>query len=96
MNYSVVFEPMFHENRDYTDRGFNVTLANQVYVSVKFGFGSYSDGGNTTAEVAVIDKDNNWYVFSNGKLIPNPDGSEANSHITPDQLADIMYLAKQL
>jgi hypothetical protein len=82
--------------RDYGTKGLQLTLSNQVLVSVIFGFGSYSDQGETTAEVAVIDKNDNWYIFENSKLIPSPDGSDVNSYIEPDQLVDIMYLAKQL
>lgn len=96
MNYNLLCEEIMISGTDYGTKGLQITLSNQVLVSVIFGFGSYSDQGETTAEVAVIDKNKNWYIFEDGKLIPCPDGSDVNSHIEPDQLVDIMYLAKQL
>ena len=96
MNYNLLCEQNMISDRDYGTKGIQITLSNGVLVSVIFGFGSYSDQGETTAEVAVIDREGNWYVFSNGKLVPCPDGSDVNGYIKPDELVDIMYLAKQL
>ena len=96
MNYNLLCEEAIIAGTDYGTKGLQIRLSNQVLVSVIFGFGSYSDQGETTAEVAIIDKNDNWYIFVNGKLIPCPDGPDVNSHIEPDQLVDIMYLAKQL
>ena len=96
MNYNLLCEEAMISGTDYGTKGLQIRLSNQVLVSVIFGFGSYSDQGETTAEVAIIDKNDNWYIFENGKLIPSPDGSDVNSYIEPDQLVDIMYLAKQL
>jgi hypothetical protein len=96
MNYNLLCEETMISGTDYGTKGLQIRLSNQVLVSVIFGLGSYSDQGETTAEVAVIDRENNWYIFANGELVPSPGGSDVNSYIRPDQLVDIMYLAKQL
>ena len=96
MNYNLLYEKNMISDRDYGTKGIQITLSNGVLVSVIFGLGSYSDQGETTAEVAVIDRKQNWYVYANGELVPCPNGSDVNSYIKPDQLVDIMYLAKQL
>jgi hypothetical protein len=79
----------------YVHQGFNMTLENNVYVSVMFGTGAYADQGETTAEVAVIDIKDDWYIF-NGKELLKADGTEINPRITPNQLIEILNLAKAL
>ena len=77
------------------DEGFALIFDNGVIASVKFGFGSYSDEGNTTAEVAIIDSEDNWYIF-NGKELEEADGVDVNPRVTPNDLVEILNLAKQL
>lgn len=77
------------------DEGLALTFDNGVLASVKFGFGSYSDEGQTTAEVAIIDSKDNWYIF-NGKELVKADGPDVNPRITTNDLVEILNLAKQL
>lgn len=77
------------------DEGFALTFDNGVLASVKFGFGSYSDEGKTTAEVAIIDSKDNWYIF-NGKELVKADGIDVNPRVTTNDLVEILNLAKQL
>ena len=77
------------------DEGFALIFDNGVIASVKFGFGSYSDEGKTTAEVAIIDSKDNWYIF-NGKELEQADGPDVNPRVTTNDLVEILNLAKQL
>ena len=77
------------------DEGFTLIFDNGVLASVKFGFGSYSNEGKTTAEVAIIDSKDNWYIF-NGKELTKCDGPDVNSHTTTNDLVEILNLAKHL
>jgi hypothetical protein len=94
-NYIAIKETTRGFSKEFTDQGFGLTLSNGVYASVKFGFGSYSDEGKTTAEVAIIDKEDNWYIF-NGKELVQAEGTDINPRITTDELVEILNLAKQL
>ena len=83
-------------SKEHINEGFCLTFANSVYVSVRYGSGNYCDQGETTAEVAVIDKNNNWYIYDNGKLTMCPDGTDVNPRVSTDDLAEILMLAKRL
>lgn len=91
--YNVIKEQL--SGSKFVDQGFNITLENNVFVSVMFGTGSYSDQGKTTAEVAIIDSKDNWYVF-NGKELEQSDGPDVNPRVTTNDLVEILYLAKQI
>jgi hypothetical protein len=79
------------------DEGFTLIFDNGVLASVKFGFGSYSDEGKTTAEVAIIDDKDNWYIFNGKELERVPDQyPDVNPRVTTNDLVEILYLAKQL
>ena len=95
-NYTAIKKELKVLDKELIDQGFTLTFDNGVLASVKFGFGSYSDEGKTTAEVAIIDNEDNWYVFDQGELTIYPHGSEVNARVTTDELADILYFAKQL
>ena len=94
--YNVTKEKIGFES--ITREGFSMLLANDVCVSVIYGDGSFSDKGETTAEVAVIDNKGNWYIPSESfdKLVAFPLGSEVIPRVTPDELVTILDLAKQL
>jgi hypothetical protein len=77
------------------DEGLTLTFDNGVLASVKFGFGSYSDEGQTTAEVAIIDSKDNWYIFNDKELV-KADGPGVNPRVTTNDLVEILNLAKQL
>ena len=95
MNKYNVIKERLSSNTNYFKEGFNMTLENNVYVSVMFGSGTYSDQGETTAEVAVIDSNDNWYIF-NGTELVEADGPDINPRTKPDDLIVILNLAKAL
>lgn len=92
--YNVTKETFGFES--ITREGFSMLLANGVSVSVIYGDGSFSDKGETTAEVAVTDSKGNWYILADDKLVIFPLGSEVNPNVTPDELVTILDLAKQI
>jgi hypothetical protein len=92
--YNVTKETFGFES--ITREGFSMLLANGVSVSVIYGDGSFSDKGETTAEVAVTDSKGNWYILADDKLVVFPLGSEVNPNVTPDELVTILDLAKQI
>ena len=62
--------------------GFHITFKNGCTVNVQFGEGSYSDGGETTAEVAAWDQDGNWIKLS--------DHDDIRRYCSPDEVLGIM------
>ena len=95
-NYITIKETTPGFSKDFIDEGFCLTFANKVYVSVRFGTGHYCDQGVKTAEVAVIDKDGNWYVYYDGNLTITPHGTDVNPRVSTDDLVEILVLAKNL
>jgi hypothetical protein len=89
-----------HVEKDINHDGFHMTFGNGFTVSVMFGKHSYSDQGETTAEVAVWDQNGDWYILNeednHNSLIKYPDGSEVIGHCTSDLVASIMNFAKNL
>jgi hypothetical protein len=89
-----------HVNEEIDHDGFHMTFANGCTISVMFGKHSYSDQGETTAEVAVWDKDGNWYLLNEEdnhmSLLKVPEYSDVMGHCTSNMVAHIMNLAKNL
>ena len=87
------------ENNEW-HHGFQMTFANGCTISVQFSKGSYCDLGETTAEVAVFDKDNNWYILNEEdnhmSLIKVEEYSDVMGHCTTDLVAHIIELTKKL
>ena len=83
----------------YNQDGFQMTFANGFTISVVFGKYTYSDEGETTAEVAVWDKDGFWYVLNDEdnhmSLIKLTSGSDVMGRCTADLVASIMNLARK-
>lgn len=88
-------EHKLNEDSSTVQQGFQLRFENGIDVSVAFGDGTFSDKGLTTAEVAVIDDNGNWYEFTDNKLIKHSD-AVVNARITTDDLVTILNLAKQL
>jgi hypothetical protein len=86
-------------DKEINHDGFQMTFANGFTVSVVFGKYTYSDEGETTAEVAVWDKDGFWYVLNDEdnhmSLIKLPSGSDVMGRCTADLVASIMNLARK-
>ena len=89
-----------HVNKEIDHDGFHMTFANGCTISIMFGKYSYSDQGETTAEVAVWDKDGNWYLLNEEdnhmSLLKVPEYSDVMGHCTSNMVAHIMNLAKNL
>ena len=89
-----------HVEKDINHDGFQMTFDNGTTVSVMFGKYTYNDQGETTAEVAVWDKDGDWYILNeednHNSLIKVNSGSDVIGHCTSNMVAHIMNLAKNL
>ena len=88
-----------HVDKEYDRDGFQMTFANGLTVSIVFGKYTYSDEGETTAEVAVWDQDGYWYVLNEEdnhmSLFKIPSGNDVMGHCTADLTASIMNLARK-
>lgn len=63
------------------NKGFHIEFDNGLTISVQFGYGNYCDNRDietnkeqrtkvsTNAEIAIWDKNNNWYVFDKGDTV---------------------------
>jgi hypothetical protein len=72
--------------------GFQITFGNGYTLSVIFGKSSYSDQGETTAEVAAWNGDRDWMLYSDGKWVVLKDGYvEIMPRCTPDEVAEMMF-----
>ena len=89
-----------HVAEDINHDGFHMTFGNGATVSVMFGKYNYCDQGETTAEVAVWDQNDDWYIFNeednHNSLIKVDSGSDVIGHCTSNMVAHIMNLAKNL
>jgi hypothetical protein len=70
--------------------GFKMTFANGNTISVMFGPYTYSDSGETTAEVAAWNEEGYWMLFQDGKWIVVETGNEIMPRQTPEQVAEMM------
>jgi hypothetical protein len=78
--------------------GFTMTFSSGYTISVSYSEFSYSDQGQTTAEVAVWhSKEDHWLAFEDGAWVVVPDGRAAVlGHQTPDQIASHMEIISKL
>jgi len=83
---SIVDQSTAFELKTEHGKGFWITFANGYTVSVQFDKPphSRSDGGKTTAEVAVIEPDGHTFV----RLGRHDD---VIGHVTPERLAELMF-----
>lgn len=81
-------------------QGFQMTFSNECTISVMFGEYSHCDKGQTTAEVAVWDKDGNWYILNEEdnhmSLIKVEEYSDVIGYCTTDLVAHIIELTKKM
>ena len=73
------------ENNEW-HHGFQMDFANGCTISVQFSKGNYCDQGETTAEVAVFDKDNN---FVTKKLVASAE-HDVVGWLDKEELMDII------
>ena len=87
-------------NPRYNQDGFQMTFENGCTISVQFGKHTYSDQGETTAEVAVWDKTGDWYILNeednHNSLIKVDSGSDVIGHCNSNMVAHIINLAKNI
>jgi len=76
-----------HVNETYNQDGFQITFANGCTISVVFGKYTYSDSGETTAEVAAWHSNGNWMYHQEGDWIEISDGSDVMPRRTADEVA---------
>jgi hypothetical protein len=86
---TVTDEERFHN-------GFQMEFKNGCRISVMFSKYTYSDAGETTAEVAAFDKDDNWMVFQDGNWVKIDDGSEVMPRQTPENVALLIFTLSNL
>lgn len=83
---SIVDQSTAFELKTEHGKGFWITFANGYTVSVQFAKPphSYSDGGKTTAEVAVIEPDGHT-------LVRLREHDDVIGHATPEKVAELMF-----
>jgi hypothetical protein len=64
--------------------GFKITFTNGYTVSVQFGSGTYSDEGETTAEVAA------WGPGEQGEYVKLTDYDDVKAHCSPEEVLEVM------
>ena len=74
------------------NRGFTMTFANRVTVSVRWGEGNYSDG-KTTAECAAWNADTHTWVHVEGF---DYHGDDVLPRLTTDQVAKFIFVASTI
>ena len=77
-------------DKEMNHDGFHMTFANGNTISVMFGPYTYSDSGETTAEVAAWNEEGYWMLFQDGKSIVVETGSEVMARQTPEQVAEMI------
>jgi hypothetical protein len=85
-----------HIDKYLNHDGFQMTFGNGCTISVIFGKHTYSDGGQTTAEVAAWDSKGNWMIYDEDRLpfdqwIIFEGGVEVMPRQTADEVANLIY-----
>ena len=75
--------------------GFQMTFENGCTISVQFGKHTYSDAGETTAEVAAWDNKNNWLLFDEDKWTEVEKYSDVMPRQTASDVAKLIYTLSQ-
>ena len=78
----------------YND-GFHMTFENGCTISVQFGKHTYSDAGETTAEVAAWDNKDNWLMFDGDKWIEIEEMTDIMPRQTASDVAKLIYTLSQ-
>jgi hypothetical protein len=80
--------------RGYNE-GFQMTFENGCTISVQFGKHTYSDVGETTAEVAAWDNKGNWLMFDGDKWIEIEAMTDIMPRQTASDVAKLIYTLSQ-
>jgi hypothetical protein len=78
----------------YND-GFHMTFENGCTISVQFSKHTYSDAGETTAEVAAWDNKDNWLMFDGDKWIEIEEMTDIMPRQTASDVAKLIYTLSQ-
>ena len=89
-----------HVDKEINHDGFKMTFSNGCTISVIFGKYTYSDGGETTAEVDAWNSDGDWMVYEEDRLpfdqwIVLEDGTEVMPRQTADEVANLISTLSQ-
>jgi hypothetical protein len=80
--------------RGFND-GFQMTFENGCTISIQFGKHTYSDQGQTTAEVAAWDNKGTWFMFYDEKWNEIPEGSDTMNYTSAGEVAKLIYTLSQ-
>jgi hypothetical protein len=72
-----------------------MTFENGCTISVQFGKHTYSDVGETTAEVAAWDNKGNWLMFDGDKWIEIEAMTDIMPRQTASDVAKLIYTLSQ-
>ena len=72
----------FRATQNEFNNGFHMTFENGYTISVQFSKTNYSDGGETTAEVAAWDSDRKWVKLN--------EHDDVQGWCTPNEVLEIM------
>lgn len=77
--------------------GFQMTFENGCTISIQFSKHTYSDEGQTTAEVAAWDDKGNWLLFDkdNSSWIDISNGVDVMTYQSPEDVAKLIYTLSQ-
>ena len=75
--------------------GFQMTFENGCTISVQFGKHTYSDQGESTAEVAAWDNQGNWLMFDGEKWFEIEDASDVMARQSANEVAKLIYTLSQ-
>jgi hypothetical protein len=75
--------------------GFQMTFENGCTISVQFSKHTYSDEGQTTAEVAAWDNQGNWLMSDGEKWSEVEEGSDVLARQTAGEVAKLIYTLSQ-
>jgi len=84
------------QNNEFHE-GFAMTFQNGCTISVQFSKHTYSDAGETTAEVAAWDDKGNWLLFDkeNSSWIDISNGADVMTYQSPEDVAKLIYTLSQ-
>ena len=81
-----------HVDKEINIDGFKMTFSNGCTISVVFGKYTYSDGGETTAEVAAWNNiSGNWMLYQDEEWTELDDYSEVMPHHSAEEVANLIY-----
>ena len=83
-------------DKEFGIERFSMKFGNGNAISVVFGKGTYSDQGETTAEVAAWNSNEEWMLFQDEKWIIIEQNSEVMPRCTPEEVAEMIFTLSKL